>query len=237
MIDFRSVWEHMTALAWVAFRSFVGTVSVFAIAGLVMAAASYYFLKANALYAFLFALLAIIEAVSAGVFIGSKRAIVLALAHGVVRVQLGRSVLGLCFDRLLKVTSEDPFGARGTQVALAVERLPLAQAERRLVAVIDDLMRSSPSGNPITGWFRRLLHKRMLRLIQHYTLAQFREEGTRQGGVDLLKVRADLERGIDEILIRRLKRGINLWMFGLLFALAAVVSAQTYIALVKLYAQ
>jgi hypothetical protein len=80
------------------------------------------------------------------------------------------------------------------------------------------------------------LHKWLLRLVEECTLAQFREAGTREGGVDLLKVRAHLEPRIDELLIHRLKRGLNWFVAAGFLALLVVVSVQIYVVLLKLYA-
>jgi len=50
-----------------------------------------------------------------------------------------------------------------------------------------------------------------------------------------VKVQRELGPQIDNLLIRRLKRGLNRWTFGLLLALFIVVPAQNYIVLWKLY--
>jgi hypothetical protein len=220
----------------VAFRSFALTLSLFAGAALVLGGASYYFLKENRAYALCFALAAIVEAVAAGIFLGGKRAIVMALATGVARAQLGGSALRLCFDYLLKVSPEDTFGERGTKVAMAVERLPLAQAERRLARAVQELTDCSVAGNKLTSWFWQALNRRLVRLVQAFTLANFREQCAKEGGVDLVKARAELGPIIDHLLVRKLKKGLNLWVAAFLVALALVVSAQIYFVHTRLHA-
>ena len=128
---------------WVAVRSFAGTIALFTTLGLLMAGGTFYLLKENPFFAYLSAALIILESAMAGTLLGAKRALVLALANGVSRLQLGRSTLRICFDQLLDVPPEGSFGSRGTQVAVAAERVPLAQAEERLGKVITKM-----TGNP-----------------------------------------------------------------------------------------
>lgn len=237
MADVATLSRHLGALGWAAFRAFAGTLLLFIATGLVLAAASYLCLKEKPLYASIFAGVAFAEAIAVGILMGNKRAIVSALATGVARAQLGSSVLTLCTERLLEVSPEEAFGARGTRVAVAIERLPLAQAEQRLAKVVEQVASDRISSSPLTAWFRRLLRRRLLWLVQTYTLAHFRQQDAREGGVDLVKVQAELGPQIDELLIKRLKRGLNLWTFGLLFALFIVVAVQIYIVLWKLYAR
>ena len=154
--------------------------------------------------------LALVEAALIGVLLGSKRAMVAALMHGIAKLKLGSSVVGVCFRRLLKVSARERHGERGTPVAQTVERLPLAQAEQRLIEAIDVLMRAAPEGGGMTVWFRRWLHRRLLGLVRDCTLAQFREEGAQEGGLDLIQVQAEVEAHIDELLIARAEKGPEL---------------------------
>jgi len=172
--------------------------------------------------------------VAAGILMGNKRAILSALAVGVGKAQLGSKVLALCFERLLQVSPDEEFGARGTRVAVALERLPLAQAEQRLAKVIEQLAADPISSSRLTRWFWRLLRRQMLWLVQTCTLAHFRQQNAAEGGVDLVKVQRELGPQIDNLLIRRLKRGLNLWTSALLLALFIVVAAQNYVVLWKL---
>lgn len=237
MADAATIFQHVGALGWAAFRAFAGTLLLFTATGLVLAATSYFWLKDNALYAGIFAGVAFAEALAAGIFMGNKRAILSALATGIARAQLGSSVLALLFERLLQVSPEEEFGARGTRVAVALERMPLAQAEQRLARVVEQLAADPISSSRLTGWFWRLLRRHLLWLVQTCTLAHFRQQDAQEGGVDLVKVQAELGPQIDKLLIRRLKSGLNLWTFGLLLALFIVVAAQIYIAMWKLYAR
>jgi len=180
MVDLRSIWGHVGALAWVAFRSFAGTSSLFVL-GLVLGAISYVCLKEYRSYAWTLAVVVMVERVVIGLFLGAKRAILLALATGVGRAQLGSEILRLCMNNLLNVSQDDSFGERGNRTAVAVERLPLAQVEQRLARVVEQFTRCSISSGRFTTWFWQTLHHRLLRVVQALSLAQFREQESRRG--------------------------------------------------------
>lgn len=139
---------------------------------------------------------------------------------------------GISCVPLVGISAEQGFGERGGVVARSLERLPFAQAETRLDQVVRDLLNAQQAGGGITGRVRRWLQASLVGSIRRYTLARFREEGAQQGGVDLHKVQVDLESQVDDALIARLKRSVNLWtvlvMVGLpvqVFALIFVVIA------------
>jgi hypothetical protein len=71
-------------------------------------------------------------------------------------------------------------------------------------------------------------------LVGKDTLARFRDDEAAHGGVDLLRVQEDLERRIDESLVRRVRGGLRLWTLLALFGLPGVVAAQTYLILALL---
>src|SRR5262245_45687977 len=81
------------ALAWTAIRSFVGTMIVFFVAGLFLAASSYYFSSDRALVAMLMAAVALATSLAAGIVVGVKCALALALVHGASEVRLGRTAV------------------------------------------------------------------------------------------------------------------------------------------------
>src|SRR5262245_41015553 len=89
-VDVGSIGRHLASLAWVALRSFVGTVLVFTLVGVVLAGLSYYVLREHHwIYGVTAVALALLEAVTAGVVLGAKRAVVLAVAHGLGSLRLG----------------------------------------------------------------------------------------------------------------------------------------------------
>jgi hypothetical protein len=226
MIDSRTLAGHVAALAWVAFRSFVGTVFVLFLAGIVLAGLSYHYLSDRPLYAGIAAVLAVVESVAAGFMLGGKRAIVRALRHGLNTWRLGKAAVQMVFGRLLGVSAGQPGGA----VVQTIERLPLAEAEKRLGEAIEDLAEEAGGA---TGWLRRGLHRRLLGAVQKVTLARFRDEGA--GGVDLRKAQAELADKMDSLLLGKLRTGLRLWTIVVVLGLPLLVAAQTYLARVILH--
>jgi hypothetical protein len=223
------VWGNLAGLTGVAVRSFAGTVLALAGVGLALAGSAYWFLRDHPWYGLLAAAAALAEALVAGVLLGTKRAVARTLAEGTRRLHLGQSLVRWLFQRLLDKAADGQPGERGETIARAAERVPLAQAEQRLAAVVDGLLGTGSSGDDRAGWFRRQLQRRLLSLVRAVTLARFRDEEARHGGVDLVKVRADLETRVDDILAAKLTAGLNLWTAVVLLALPAVVFVQTYV--------
>lgn len=231
-VDVRSVGGHLAGLAWVALRSFLGTVLVLTLAGIVLAGLSYYFLREHhRLYGMIAVAVALAESVAAGVVLGANRAVVTALAHGLRTLRLGRLLVRLVFDRMLGVDGGEAFGERGGRLAHGLERLPLAQAEARLTAAIQAVTGDAGQG----GWLRRKLQARLLEGVRTYTLTRFREEGTQQGGVDLVKVREELEPTVDDALVRKVRGGLRLMTVLVVLALPGIVAIQTWVIIMLLH--
>jgi hypothetical protein len=230
MVDVRPIGTHLARLAWVAVRSFASTLFLVSAAGVALAAVSAYFLWDHPVYALVAAVVAVAQGVAAGMVLGAKRAVVMALAHGLGALRLGRSLVRLVFDRLLGVAEGQEAGERGGRVARGLERLPLARAEKLLRGVVQGLLGETGEG----GWLRRTIRRRLLALVEKYTLARFREEAATSGGVDLLKVREDLEGRIDESLVRKVRGGLRLWTVLVIVCLPLAVAAQTYLVIALL---
>lgn len=224
MPSLRTIGGHIAGLAWVAVKSFVGTLLVLTFAGFILAAIAYYFLADSFWWGIVVAVIAVCEGIATGIFFGSKRAIIMTLAHGLAKLRLGRSAVQLVFNRLLNVAEEEAVGARGGQLAQIVERLPLAQAEKKLTDAVQAVVNAPPDGS---GWFRRKVQGMLLNRVHKFTLARFREEGAAHGGVDVLKVRTELEDRVDDILVHKLRSGLNLWTIGIIIGLPLVVAVET----------
>lgn len=228
--DVRSIGSHLGSLAGVALRSFVGTIFVVTLAGIVLAGLSCYFLREHHwLYGLIAIVAALIESVTTGFVLGVKRALALALAHGLGALRLGRALVRLVFERMLGVTPDEQLGERGGRIAQSLERLPLAQAEGRLNAVIRDM-----TGGAQGGWLRQKIHTWLLEAVRKYTLARFRYEETRHGGIDLLKVQEELERNVDDALVQKVRGGLRLWTMLVIIGLPLTVAVQTWIAIMLL---
>src|SRR5262245_61968717 len=172
-VDVRSVGSHLASLAWVALRSFMGTVVVLTLAGIVLAGLSYYFLREHHwIYGVIAVVVALIESVTAGVILGTKRAVMMAVAHGLGSLRLGRSLVRLVFARMLGVAGGEAMGERRGWIPRGLERLPLAQADELLSGAVRHVTGDAGQG----GWVRRKLQERLLEAVRKYTLARFREE-------------------------------------------------------------
>jgi hypothetical protein len=117
-LDVRAVGAVLAKLAWVALRSFVGTVCVLTVAGIALAVPAYLMLRD---YAWWYAAIAVAvimaEALATGCVLGAKRATVMAMAHGLGALRLGRWLVRLVFERMLGVAEDDTPGERGGRVA------------------------------------------------------------------------------------------------------------------------
>ena len=206
MTELGTLWNSLTTLAGVALRSFLLTVVGMFLLGVVLAGVSGY-LAADGSWVrgAVAAALAVLVSTVAGFLVAGQRATAVALMCGLRNMHLGQTVVKPLFARLLGITDEGVLGQRGNLAAQAVERVPLAQAETRLRQVIDDYVRPSPDAGGLTGWFRRRLQARLLRGVEQCTLAQLRQHGTAEGGIDLVKARADLENRIDRLLLARVR--------------------------------
>ena len=235
MTDLRSLGGNLAQRLGVAFRSFVATFLVLLASGILLAGASYFFLRDYPLYGTIAAGVAVVESLIAGVVFGGKRAVVTALAHGFRSLGLGRRVVGVIFGRLLGISADQEFGEfgeRGGPVLQRLERLPLAEAERGLTATVRQV--AAVGG---TGWLRSRIERRLLGTVAKVTLARFRREGAERGGVDLVGVQSDLESRIDEMLVARLRSGLNVWTMLVILGLPLTVAVQTYILIVLLHAK
>jgi hypothetical protein len=165
----------------------------------------------------------LIECVVVGIVLAGKRAGAMALIHGLRAHRLGEATVRWLFQRLLGITADQPHGQRGGTAAQVAERIPLAQLENRLSTAIRDALGEEAAGGSLPTWLRRRLQRRLLGMVQKYTMARFREADSEYGGVDLAAVRAEIESSIDNRLIQSLKHGVNVWTaVALVFLIAQV---------------
>jgi hypothetical protein len=232
-VDFRAVGRHVAGVSWVAVKSFAGTLALLTLAGCVLAGVSYFFLRDNPVYAAVGAVVAVVEGIVTGVVFGGKRAMVMSIAHGLGRLRLGQSLIQLVFDRILKITESETMGERGGRIAQAAERVPLAQADEMLRTAVHGVTGETGQG----GWLRRTIQGKLLALVQKYTLARFREEGAAHGGVDLLKVRTELEDTIDDKVVGKVRGGLKVWTILVIVGLPLAVAVQTWVAIMLLHAK
>jgi hypothetical protein len=224
----RLVAGHVASLVWVAVRTFVVTLLLLTLAGIGLAGLSFFFLRGEHwLYGVGAVVLAVVEAVVLGVVLGGKRALVMALAHGLRSLRLGATLVRLLFERMLGVVEGEEVGERGRRIVRGLERLPLAQADQLLSGAIRDVAGDGQEG----GWLRRKIQARLLDLVGKYTLARFRQEGARHGGVDLVAVKEELEGTVDEMVVRKVLSGLRVWTWSVIVGLPVLVAVQTVVLL------
>lgn len=229
-IDVRSIGTHLASLAWVALRFYVGTIFVLTLEGVVLASLSYYFLREyHWFYGVMAAAIALLESVIIGFVLGAKRAVAMALAHGLGSLRLGGSLVRLVFERMLGVTEGEQFGERGEQITRRLERLPLARVDE----LLSDAVRNVTGDVEQGGWLRRKIQALLLEAVRKYTLERFREEGDKHGGIDLLKVK-ELEQTVDDALVRKMRGKLRLWTALVIIGMPFVVAVQTWIIILLL---
>jgi hypothetical protein len=233
-VDIRWIGSHLAGLAWVALRSFLRTLLIFAVAGIALASVSYWFLRDQPwVYGGIAVAVALIESVTLGVILGAKRAGAMAVAHALGSLRLGRSLVRLVFERMLGVAEADELGERGGRIARNLERLPLAQAAQLLNSAVLSLAGEGEQA----GWLRRKIRARLVEVVRKYTLARFRAEGANHGGIDLLKLKEELEQTVDEALVQKVRGALRLWTALVIVGLPFVVAAQTWLLLMLIHSK
>jgi hypothetical protein len=212
----------------------VATLFVLTLAGGLLAGLSYYFLREQHwVYGVIAAAVAFIESVTAGFVLGAKRAVVMAVVHGLSTLRLGQSLVHLVFERMLGIAGGEEFGERGGRIARGLERLPLAQAEGLLSSAVREVTGNAEQG----GWMQRKIQGRLLEAVQKYTLARFREEGAKHGGIDVLKVKEEVGRAVDDDLALKVRGGLQLWTALVVVGLPFVVAVQTWLIIMLLHSK
>jgi hypothetical protein len=230
-VDAHYIGGHLAALTWVAARSFLGTLLLLSLAGAVLAGLAWWWLHDyHWAYGTIAAALALAECVATGIILGTKRAVVMTLAHGLGSLLLGRALVRLVFERMLGIAAGTEFGTRGGRVSQGLERLPLAQADELLSGAVRSLTGDAAK----TGWLRRTIQARLLEAVRRYTLGRFRQEGAKYGGIDLMKLKDELEQTVDDALVRKVCSGLWLWTALVILGLPLVVAAQTWLMLALL---
>lgn len=221
----RTAGGHLAGATWAATKSFVLTFLLFLLVGVVCAAVSWSFLRGDHWgHGLAVAVLALVEAIVLGVVLGGKRAIAAAVVHGITTLRLGGKLVAHVFDRMLGIVDGTEFGERGGTVGQSIERLPIAQADSLLTRAVESVLGEASHH----GLLRRAIHTRLLRMIQRYTLARFREEGARHGGVNLKLVRDELVGTVDDLIATKLRGGLRLWTALAAVGLPVVVALQTW---------
>ncbi len=204
------VFELLAPALGHALKAFVKTTFGMVVLSVLLAAASILIAADGSLLrGALAAVLALALGTGVGIVLSGKRAVGRASLHGLAALGVGARLVDLIFGRLLRLDEFRPMGERGAAAAQAVERLPLAQAEAALAKVVRSLIAERPEGSGLRAWLARAIQQRLLLKIEELTLARFREQGTREGGVDLVLVRNELAPRIDSMLREQIEGGLT----------------------------
>jgi hypothetical protein len=234
MADSTKFRHLMADLLRVAVRSFCGTLFLMFCVGLLLAGGAYHILARDHVWvAGLAALAALIEAWLVGLIWAFKRALLRAALAGLKRYGLGKATVRLLFGRALGPSVEESPGRWRGAFTRSVERLPLAEAERRLARAVQQKETSSTPG----GLANRLWHwvqRRLVGNVQTLTLARLHEYNARHGSVNLTKVQTELESHIDHLLVDKLRHATKVWTLTVLIGLPVQVLAAAFLVLALL---
>ncbi len=222
--ELKAIGGHLARLAWVAARTFVVAILVSILGGTTLAAASYFALRDyDLVYPILAAVLALVEAVALGVFLGGKQAMVAALTDGLERLRLGGAIVGGLFERM-GVPAEGQLEGRMAALSRGLDHIPLAQAESLLSGAVVKITGEAERA----GWLRRKIQSWLLAAVQTYTLHRFRQERAERGSVDLIRLRVELEANADQMIAAKLRGGLRLLNWLAVLGLPLVVAVQTW---------
>ncbi len=222
--DFRALGGQIASLVWVGLRSFACTLLAATACGALLAGCSYYFLQGlDWRWRVLAVVLALAEGLIVGAALGAKRSLGMVLAYGLVSLRLGEALVRLVFERFLGLSEDRQMGVVAERVAHGLERLPLAQAEALLTQAVQAIAGEAADD----GWFKRRLRARLLELVRVYTLARFRQEDAQHGGIDLFKVKQELEGSIDNSLAQRIRAALRMATIVAAVVLLFAVAVQT----------
>jgi len=141
--------------------------------------------------------LTLVNAGVIGGILSVKRAVLGALGSGLQRQHLGQRAALMVFS---------PDGPLGK----VAERVPLAEAERRVRSAVEGILGQRAQQTGIRAWFARAIQTRLVLGIEQVTLARFRDDATEHGGgVDLAKIGAELGDRADQLLFSKVRGAAN----------------------------
>jgi hypothetical protein len=213
--DSRAIAKQCLSLAGGAFVTFATTAALLTAAGLGLAAVSWLMLSESPWgYRAAAAGLALLEGFGVGVLLGFKRATAGALVRGLGSLQLGRLIVGVVFDKMLRLQPDD-----ATTTAVKPTAIERHEAERRLDEAVREVEREGAGD----GLVQQAIGRRLLAAVRSYVLGRFASE---KSLIDLGKIRAESERAIDERLSDHIRSGARLTTWLVVAALPLVAALQ-----------
>jgi hypothetical protein len=213
--DARAIAKQCLSLAGGAFVTFATTAALLTAVGFGLAVVSWLMLSDLSWgYRAAAAGLALVEGVAAGLFVGFKRATVGALVRGLDSLQLGKLIVGVVLDKMLRLQPGD-----ATTTAVKPTPIERQEAERRLDEAVREVEREGAGD----GLVQQAIGRRLLAAVRTYVLGRFASENSL---IDLAKIRTESERAIDARLSDRLRSGARLTTWLVVAALPLVAALQ-----------
>jgi hypothetical protein len=223
--------QQLAGTAWAGLKAFAIAFFSLTATGTVLAIISFFVLDSHSRWAAaIAAVVAVFEGIVTGALLGSRHATAAAAAHALGHLRLGGAAVRFVFERLLGVRDQMEPGDRGARLVEAGRKMPLAEAERLVTEKMDDLSKTAPA----PGWLATKIRSKVLRAVEAITLSRFREADAQEGGVDLMRLKTELEATIDERLAAKFKSSLTLWTIVAVVGLPATVAAQTGFLLLRL---
>ena len=192
-----------------ALKALLKTVFGMVLLGVVVTSFTVYFAAQGSwLRALIAAVLSLVALAVVTGILAVKNAVMRGLLHGLQKLQLGTRVLTLLFNQI-GVTEKSTQGERAGAVGQVVEKLPLRDAEAKLSGAVNNLLAERAAQTGMRAWMARKLVNAALTRIESITLARFRSEDAKAGGVDLLVVRDELAASIDGTLAKGISASLN----------------------------
>lgn len=188
------LFEVLAGLVKAALAAFAKTLAaMLALTVVLTVTAGWYAAGGAAWTAALAAVLTLCLGAGLGVSLAAKRALWAGVREGVTRSRIASRVAEALFDRVAAVPG----------AAVAVERVPLADAEGRLRGAVTAWLGEAPRGP------KGLVARGLATQIERLTLAHLRR-GDHAGGVDLAALRREVAERADELLLDKLGGGTRL---------------------------
>ncbi len=137
-----------------------------------------------------------------GLMLAIKRTLSYAVAEAFRGFDISAKLLNLIFTKMLQVEDEQTHAERGRVAARASENLPLRQAEERLKAATQSLLKAPEKSRGLSGKLSRKILSLLIEKIEAVTLQEFRQEDQKGDGINLTLVK---ERLGQEVNARALK--------------------------------
>lgn len=157
-----------------------------------------------------------VEAMVLGMVWASQRAMSAVILRLLQQFEPGNKLINLLFERLAGEESE-----RREVINQQLARLPLAEAEQRLSAVVRKLGQQAKQ----SSWLQRKVEGRLLNQLQVWTLARFRQEN---GAIDLARVQSELAQSADAVLLERVNDSRQLWFWIVMAGFPILALVQGY---------